>query len=215
MVICERIVTTSHGDLAVLDSDGTGHAVLFIHGNSFSKDVFRALFSSDLVMNYRLIAIDLPGHGHSSNAADPDRVYTLPGYAESLRQALEALSVTRVVIVGWSLGGHIAIEALARWLNVAGVMIIGAPPASPTMEALGAAFHAGEVLNLANCEVWSETGIDTYIKALCGTDQALTKILRTAIQRADGRSRALLLPSYLAGQGADQRLVVSASYQRA
>jgi pimeloyl-ACP methyl ester carboxylesterase len=79
---------------------------------------------------HRLIAIDLPGHGASARAADPASNYTLPGYADVLLELSERLGAEQSVFVGWSLGGHVILEAAPRLLAASGLLIIGAPPVS-------------------------------------------------------------------------------------
>jgi pimeloyl-ACP methyl ester carboxylesterase len=54
--------------------------------------------------------LTLPGHGHSAPAAS-HAAYSLPGYAAVVTGFGRALGATDAVIVGWSLGGHIVLEA--------------------------------------------------------------------------------------------------------
>jgi pimeloyl-ACP methyl ester carboxylesterase len=44
---------------------------------------------------HRLLAFDLPGHGESSNAPDPQRIYTLPGLADAAVELLDKFSLFR------------------------------------------------------------------------------------------------------------------------
>lgn len=74
-------MSTSHGMIAVEERGEHGLPVLFIHGNSSCSAVFDAQLNGPLAAEHRLIAIDLPGHGESSNALDPIRTYTRPGFA--------------------------------------------------------------------------------------------------------------------------------------
>jgi pimeloyl-ACP methyl ester carboxylesterase len=61
-----------------------------LHGNSSCKEAFDRQLNGALGDEFRLIAIDLPGHGASSDAADPNRTYSFPGYAEAAIAVLEA-----------------------------------------------------------------------------------------------------------------------------
>src|SRR3984893_13416810 len=102
--------------------------VLLIHGNSSCRGVFRNQLQGRLAENHRLIAFDLPGHGQSSNAPDPTRSYTRPGFADAAVELLEKLGVTEAIVIGWSLGGHIGIEMVPRFPGMRGVSIIVRPP---------------------------------------------------------------------------------------
>jgi len=121
-------IATSHGRIRGT-SIGTGSpAILMIHGNSFSSTIFKHVFQSSLSSQYQLVTFDLPGHGRSDNAIEPEKSYTQTGYGDAAIQVLTALEIADVVVVGWSLGGHIAIEMASIWTHIKGVMLIGTPP---------------------------------------------------------------------------------------
>src|ERR1700709_1908258 len=115
-----RTISTSHGSLAVEESGEGGMPVLLIHGNSSCRGVFRRQLDGRLGRRYRLIAFDLPGHGESSNASDPQRTYTRGGLAGAAVELLGTLDVAEAVVLGWSLGGHIAIDMLSRFPRMRG-----------------------------------------------------------------------------------------------
>ena len=122
------VLETSHGDIAFKESPGLGPAVLFIHGNSACKEVFDLQLDGESGHRFRMISFDLPGHGESSDAPEPEHSYHIAAYADVAMMLLEHLGVRRCAIVGWSLGGHIGIELLTRDLDVAGLLITGTPP---------------------------------------------------------------------------------------
>lgn len=87
---------------------GTGPPLLLLHGWCFSSLVFAealAAFSSD----YRVLAPDLPGHG----ASDPAAAEGFAALAADLREWLAALSLDRIRLLGWSMGGQVALELAA------------------------------------------------------------------------------------------------------
>lgn len=114
--------------IAVHSSAGAGPAALLIHGNSSAGRSFRKQIDGPLGAEYRLVAVDLPGHGASANASAPDRTYTLPGFAHVIAEVATQLDLADAVLVGWSLGGHIALESIPLLPNMAGVLIFGTPP---------------------------------------------------------------------------------------
>ncbi len=73
---------------------------------------------------------------HPGNAIDPRRTYSVKGYADALLEALASLGVERFAVVGHSLGGHVALEMVARNAAVDGALIFGTPPIANSVEGL-------------------------------------------------------------------------------
>lgn len=125
-------IDTSYGRLAVRSAgSGTLPPILCIHGNSSSSAIFRpVLLDSSITSTRRVLAIDLPGHGASSNAKNPEKTYTMPAYAKAAVEVLRHLNIHSVVILGWSLGAHIGVEMLPlasqNQLEIKGIVLVGA-----------------------------------------------------------------------------------------
>ena len=86
--------------------------------------------SSGEVLNetHRVFAIDLPGHG---NAATPHAIehFSMQATVSHLWDTLDALDVERANLVGYSMGGRVALSAaVACPERVAKVVCIGASP---------------------------------------------------------------------------------------
>lgn len=121
-------IETSYGRLGVR-SAGSGDLppLLLIHGNSSESRIFRpTIGQSNILSSRRVLALDLPGHGESSNAEDPDRTYTMPAYAKAAVEVLQHLEIKEVVVVGWSLGAHIGVEMIPLFPGLKGIMLVGA-----------------------------------------------------------------------------------------
>jgi len=206
-----RLIDTSHGSISVSESKGTGPAVLLIHGNSSCKEVFRNQLDGDVGKRYRLIAMDLPGHGASDNAPDPDVSYNMTGYADCANEVLASLGIEKAVVMGWSLGGHIGIDMVGRHPVVSALMISGTPPIGKSEDQLAAGFLPSEHMGLAGQEVFSEQEADNYARATCGTNAPFEQFLLDAVKRTDGRARAMMLGAFASGQGADQRQIAETS----
>jgi len=122
------VVRVSGQDIAYRRSSGTGRPVVLVHGNSSSSRTWHGLLDGAFGQRHRCLALDLPGHGVSPAAAAGSGVYSLPGYAAVLAGFVEALGAREAVLVGWSLGGHIILEASSALPNAAGFVIFGTPP---------------------------------------------------------------------------------------
>jgi pimeloyl-ACP methyl ester carboxylesterase len=114
--------------IAGYESLGAGRPILLVHGNSSSSRIWQKQLQGPLGDKYRLIAIDLPGHGGSSPPPNPEQDYSGPGYSACIAAIARELKVQDAVVVGWSLGGHAVLNAAASLPMAAGLMIFGTPP---------------------------------------------------------------------------------------
>ena len=80
--------------------------VLLLHGSPGHKRDFDGLIPT-LRKRYRVIQPDLPGFGHSASDL-PD--YSIRAHAHYMRQLLDRLGVTRAHVVGFSMGGGVALN---------------------------------------------------------------------------------------------------------
>ncbi|MFI5493226.1 alpha/beta fold hydrolase [Actinoplanes sp. NPDC051859] len=91
------------------DVAGAGTNLLFLHSGVCDRRMWDPQWSTLLDAGFRLIRCDFRGFGESPV---PDRSHS---DAEDVRDLLDALDVDRVVIVGSSFGGRVALEVAARW----------------------------------------------------------------------------------------------------
>lgn len=89
------------------DSGDDGEPVVLIHGHSVDLRMWPAQTLALREAGYRVIRYDVRGHGRS---AVPDEGYTWPVYAEDLRSLLDLLDVGSAHLVGFSMGGGIALQ---------------------------------------------------------------------------------------------------------
>lgn len=188
----QKTLPSSYGSIALFDNERSAPAIVFIHGNSYSKEAFQRQFDSELLQPYRLIAMDLPGHGDSENAQDPAQCYCIRHYAGMVREVLDALAVVPVFVFGWSLGGHVAIEALAQGLTAGGLLICGTPPFGPGLDGIEKAFLPSEHMELTGKVDFDDSEVLQYARATLGADDFAAQI-----KRSDGRARQTMLGDWM------------------
>ena len=95
-----------HGERVAYLDEGSGEAVVLLHGIAGSSQTWRALIGR-LSRRYRVIAPDLLGHGNSTK---PRSDYSLGALSALVRDILDELGIARATIIGHSLGGGIAMQ---------------------------------------------------------------------------------------------------------
>ena len=197
-------IETSSGNIACRESSGSGPAIVLVHGNSASSRAFARQFDGPLGAKHRLIAIDLPGHGESADAADPASTYTMPGYAGVLREVVAQLGVEHAVFVGWSLGGHIVLEAAPDLPQAQGFVIFGTPPLAfpPIMDN---AFLPHPAMAFTFARNLTEQQAHAYVTAAFrpGVTE-LPPAMVADVRRTDGRAREQLAAQTSANVFRDQ-----------
>jgi non-heme chloroperoxidase len=103
-----------------------GKPIVFIHGFSQCRLAWKKQMTSDLADDFRLIAIDIRGHGLSDkprNAYDDSDLW-----AQDLDAVFTTLGLEQAVLVGWSYGGIIMSDYLGAFgdARLAGTQWVGA-----------------------------------------------------------------------------------------
>jgi pimeloyl-ACP methyl ester carboxylesterase len=104
---------------------GEGDALVFIHGWGGSADVWD-LQVLDLAGSFRCITVDLRGHGESDK---PWGNYDYEMFVGDIDALITGLGLERVTLIGWSMGGHIALKyAHEKPAKLARVVLTGSGP---------------------------------------------------------------------------------------
>jgi pimeloyl-ACP methyl ester carboxylesterase len=89
-----------------------GRPILFLHGFSQCGLAWSRQLHSDLADDFRLVALDLRGHGRSAKPRDGYDDARL--WADDVRAVIEALGLERPVLCGWSYGALVILDYLRR-----------------------------------------------------------------------------------------------------
>lgn len=181
---------------------GSGPPVLFVHGAMVNANVWRNVVPT-LASEFRCLALDLPFGGHLA-PMPPDTDFSPPGLADWIADAIEALELDDVTLVGSDTGGALcqiviaqrperigrlvltscdAFEsfppkAVQRYLRV--MLLPGAMPVLFSAFRLGAVRHrAATMMQVTKRPVGSETA-DSYFLPLLrkGIRRDTKKLLR-------------------------------------
>lgn len=95
-----------------LTGEGGAPPVLLLHGFLGAKEEWDEIIEA-LREDFLCIAPDLPGHGGSVGLSYPD-AYTIEGAAREVTALLDGLGISRVALVGYSMGGRLALHLALR-----------------------------------------------------------------------------------------------------
>lgn len=104
--------------------EGTGEPLLLIHTLGQSLYTWRSIFTR-LAENYRVIAIDLPGHGYTGKPLNFD--YSIADQAHAILMTMDALGIQSAHILAYSMGCAYACEFCRKYPDRVGRLILMSP----------------------------------------------------------------------------------------
>ncbi len=113
------------------DDRGQGNPIVLLHGFMESLDVWDEL-ADKLSDEFRIIAIDLPGHGKSGVI---EQTHSMELMADVVKEIIDYLKLEKVLLVGHSMGGYVALEFLKDYpQNLAGLVLLHSTPMADSEE---------------------------------------------------------------------------------
>jgi pimeloyl-ACP methyl ester carboxylesterase len=101
-------VASADGTRIAYQALGAGDtALVFIHGWSCDSSYWKPQLSA-FARSHRVVTVDLAGHGASAVRRDG---WSIPAFGEDVAAVIRALPQRRVILIGHSMGGPIALEA--------------------------------------------------------------------------------------------------------
>jgi len=124
--------TTGRSGLAIhYEVEGHGLPLVLLHGGYTSSDLWRLRgWVESLREEWRLILVDLRGHGQSDKPHDP-AAYRFSVLASDILAVLDDLGIASAAVFGFSLGAEVALRLAASHPDrVNAVAAIGSDPAA-------------------------------------------------------------------------------------
>jgi pimeloyl-ACP methyl ester carboxylesterase len=115
---------TRDGVTIFFEDEGAGAPVLLIHGHTLDLRIWDPVMPFLVEAGLRIIRPDLRGHGRSSR---PNFGYHFVHHVADMTKVLGAAGVERAAVVGFSVGGGVAIEMALSDAGLVGSLLLIAP----------------------------------------------------------------------------------------
>ncbi len=104
--------------------EGSGEPMLLIHGHTFDRRIWDDVMPGLLAAGQRVLRPDLRGHGLSDR---PQQGYHHSHHAADMAAVLDDAGLTAATIVGYSVGGAVALEMALTMPERVGALVLVAP----------------------------------------------------------------------------------------
>jgi pimeloyl-ACP methyl ester carboxylesterase len=181
-------------ELQVLSWSDTGVPLVMLHGFGNDAHVWDD-FAPAVAPYYRTLAFDLRGHGDSSR--DPELRYDHESMASDVIAVTEALSLSRFVLVGHSMGGRVAMRVAGRHPErLAGLVIVDA---GPELDARGVSRIRFDAVSEKPASFASASEYEAFLSRAypLASPHVLARMARFGLRRdADGRLQPKTDPAF-------------------
>lgn len=116
----EKCIIANGCALRISDSVSGDNSVVLLHGYLESLAIWED-FAKILSKTFRVITLDLPGHGISEVKA---KTHTMRFLADTVADVMRQLGIERYAVVGHSMGGYVALELLANYSNHLSALVL-------------------------------------------------------------------------------------------
>jgi pimeloyl-ACP methyl ester carboxylesterase len=195
-----RVPAADGVSLALHEWSTHGVPLLLLHGFGNSARVWDELADA-LAPYYRVLALDLRGHGDSDR--DPEGRYDHLAMARDVEAVCERLGLERLVLVGHSMGGRVALRFAGRnAAKLAGLVIVDS---APELDVRGTSRIRQETETrepvFATLREYENVLAENYPATRPATLARLAR--HWARQRADGRYELKLDPAFFRRRAGD------------
>jgi pimeloyl-ACP methyl ester carboxylesterase len=109
------------------ETHGSGRPLVLLHGGLGSGEMFGPILST-LAERHGVVVVDLQGHGRT---ADIDRPLDVRLMADDIAALIDHLALAKPDLVGYSLGGGVALHAAAKYGAKVGRLVVASANIRP------------------------------------------------------------------------------------
>jgi esterase len=161
---------------------GTGHPLIILHGLLGSTDNWRSM-SRRLGAHYKVFAVDLRNHGRSPHSD----IFDYDVMAADLREFMEQQALHRIILLGHSIGGKVAMQFAIDYSERVDRLVIvdiGPKPYEPSQRYILEALRS---LDLTRCKSFAD--VDAALAAEVSSESLRQFLLKNLARDENGRLR--------------------------
>lgn len=161
---------------------GRGTVIVLLHGYLESLEVWNG-FEQKLASEFRVISVDLPGHGNSEVYGE---VHTMEFMAMAVMDLLVNLGIAKSFIIGHSLGGYVALAFLELFPDsLSGYCLFHSQPLADSPEALKKRKREIGIVNMGKknlmypdnvIRMFADSNLEKYADALQRSKEIASRI---------------------------------------
>ena len=170
--------------------------IILIHGNSSSSAINEHLLADD-EFDYSIVAIDLPGHGENQPSKDIEH-YFIKHINAQLKKTINNYQ-DELLLIGHSLGGHLAIHIANEIENLKGLVISGTSPLKAPLNLEEAFFQIPELKHMYTEHLDDEVVRKTIEIATHINSKEILDRLTSDFQKTDPSFRSTLFKEIMSG----------------
>jgi 2-succinyl-6-hydroxy-2,4-cyclohexadiene-1-carboxylate synthase len=185
-------IATNGVELSV-EIGGEGPPLVLLHGFTGSAATWQA-HSAVFGKKFKTLAIDLLGHGNSDSPAEPAR-YRMESCVEDLTMLFDRLGLQRLNLLGYSMGGRVALHLTAANSDRIGALLLESASPGITGQAERQARVAGDEALANSIE---QQGLEAFVEhwsslPIFASQAALPEAVRAPLraQRLSNNPRGL------------------------
>lgn len=156
---------------------GDGEPVVLLHGAFMTITNNWDGWIGELSKNRKVIAVEMQGHGRT---ADVPRDFTYENLADDVAALLDYLKIPRADLIGYSMGGSVAMECAIRHPDKVRKAVI----ISSTFRSDGMVAGAREAISKLTADVFKGSPIETEYKKLSPTPDDFPKFVQRVVATA-------------------------------